>query len=182
MFRKDRATSGGGVLIAVKDEFNCEDVPELDSNLNLSGQRSNSLESAPCIYVPITAIVYLANFELSVHRACSIRNASIIIGGAFNFPGWDWTCNALKQRSAYPDLHIRFYDILADNSLTQLVLEPTRKASTLVLLLTNQPDLVQRADILPGIADHDIVFVEMDFRPDKCIQKPRLIPLYKKAN
>ena len=35
VFRKDRATSGGGVLIAVKDEFNCEDAPELDSNCEL---------------------------------------------------------------------------------------------------------------------------------------------------
>ena len=115
-------------------------------------------------------------------RACSIRNAPIIIGGDFNFPGWDWTCNTLKPRSPYPDLHNRFYDFLADNALTQLVLEPTRKANTLDLLLTNQPDQVLRVDILPGISDHDIVFAEMDFRPDKHVQKPRLIPLYKKAN
>ena len=88
----------------------------------------------------------------------------------------------MKSRSPYPDLHNRFYDILADNALTQLVLEPTRKANTLDLLLTNQPDQVLRVDILPCISDHDIVFAEMDFRPDKHVQKPRLIPLYKKAN
>ena len=35
---------------------------------------------------------------------------------------------------------------------------------------------------MPGISDHDIVFAEMDIRPEKHIQKPRLIPPYKKAN
>ena len=47
-----------------------------------------------------------------------IRNASVIIGGDFNFPGWDWTCNALKPGSAHPNLHIRFSEILANNSDT----------------------------------------------------------------
>ena len=187
MFRKDRATSGGGVLIAVKDEFNCEDAPELDSNCELVWAKVKLIGNGTlylCSYYRhyVSDEESVTNFELSVLRACSIRNASIIIGGDFNFPGWDWTCNTLKPRSPYPDLHNRFYDILADNALTQLVLEPTRKANTLDLLLTNQPDQVLRVDILPGISDHDIVFAEMDFRPDKHVQKPRLIPLYKKAN
>ena len=122
----------------------------------------------------------IINFETSVQKACSIRNASIIIDCDFNFPGWDWTCNTLKPGSAYPNLHIRFSDILANNSLTQLALEPTRKANILDLLLTNQLDQVIPVDILPDISDHDIVFAEMDFRPEKHIQKPRLI--YRKAN
>ena len=62
------------------------------------------------------------------------------------------------------------------------MLEPTWKTNILDLLLTNRPDQVLRVHILPGISDHDIVFVEMDFRPEKHIQKPRQIPLYKKAN
>ena len=49
-------------------------------------------------------------------------------------------------------------------------------------MLTNQPDQVLRVDILPDISDHDIVFAEMDSRPEKHIQKPRLIYMYKKTN
>ena len=30
VYRKDRASTDGGVLIAIKDEFDSEDVPELD--------------------------------------------------------------------------------------------------------------------------------------------------------
>ena len=60
--------------------------------------------------------------------------------------------------------------------------EPTRKANILDLVLTNKPDQVLRVEVIPGISDHDIVFTEMNFRPDKHRQKPRLIPLYKKAS
>lgn len=187
VFRKDRAASGGGVLIAVKDEFDCEDVPELDAECELIWAKIKLIGNGTlyvCSYYRnhVSDEESIISFETSAQRACSIRNASIIIGGDFNFPGWDWTANALKPGSAYPSLHNRFSEILANNSLTQLVQEPTRKANILDLLLTNRPDQVLRVDILPGISDHDIVFAEMDFRPEKHMQKPRLIPLYKKAN
>ena len=187
VYRKNQAASGGGVLIAVKDEFNCKDVPELDSDCELIWAKVKLIGNGTlclCSHYRhnVSDKESTTNFMTSVQRACSIRNASVLIGGDFNFPGWDWTCNALKPESAYPNLHIRFSDILANNSLTQLVHEPTRKANTLDLLLTNQPDQVLRVNILPGISDHGIVFAEMDFRPEKHIQKPQLIPLYKKAN
>ena len=35
VYGKDRAASGGGVLIGIKDELNSEDVPELDSECEL---------------------------------------------------------------------------------------------------------------------------------------------------
>ena len=66
--------------------------------------------------------------------------------------------------------------------MVQIVEEPTRKNNTLDLLITNQPDKVLRVDILPGVPDHDIVFAEFDLRPVKYSQKPRQIPLYKRAN
>ena len=39
-----------------------------------------------------------------------------------------------------------------------------------------------RTEIIPGISDHDIVFVEMNITPTKLKQKPRQVPIYKKAN
>ena len=83
------------------------------------------------------------------------------------------TCNALKPGSAYPTIHIRLSNISA---------EPTRKATTLDPLLTNRDEQALRVDILSGISDKDIVFAEMDSKPDKHQQTPRLIPLYKKSN
>jgi hypothetical protein len=39
-----------------------------------------------------------------------------------------------------------------------------------------------KTETIPGISDHDIVYTEFDFRPVKLKQKPRIIPLYNKAN
>ena len=38
-----------------------------------------------------------------------------------------------------------------------------------------------RVDVLPGVSDHDIVFTELDVRPVKHKQKPRQVPIYRKA-
>lgn len=122
----------------------------------------------------------LTNLETSLIRACTIRNATLLIAGDFNFSGWDWKSKTLKSRTTHTSLHQKFSEILDNNGLTQLVEEPTRKTSTLDL--TNQPGKVLRVDIIPGISDHDVVFVEFDLRPVKYKQKPRPIPLYKRAN
>ena len=69
-----------------------------------------------------------------------------------------------------------------DHGLSQMVEVPTRHNSTLDLFITNMPSKVQRVDTTPGISDHDIVFLEYDTNPKINKQKPRSIPLYKKAN
>jgi endonuclease/exonuclease/phosphatase (EEP) superfamily protein YafD len=55
--------------------------------------------------------------ETSLHRASSIRNASVIIGGDFNLPGWDWRSTTLKPNATYPNLHQQFLDIINNNGL-----------------------------------------------------------------
>ena len=60
--------------------------------------------------------------------------------------------------------------------------EPTRKDNTLDLFLTNRPNKVLRVDVPPGVSDHDIIFTELDMRPVKQKQKPRRVPIYRKAD
>ena len=60
---------------------------------------------------------------------------------------------------------IIFADILDDHGLTRLVEEQTKNNSILDLMRTNYPAMVFRVEILPGIADHDAVFTEVDTRP-----------------
>jgi hypothetical protein len=73
-------------------------------------------------------------------------------------------------------------DIINNNALSQLIDQPTCLTNTLDLVLTNRPGQVLRTETIPGISDHDIVYTEFDFRPVKLKQKPRIIPLYNKAN
>ena len=57
-------------------------------------------------------------------------------------------------------------------------MEPTRGSYTLDLFLTNHPNLVPRTETLPGIADHDTVYMEMLIHPPKKRQSQRSIPIY----
>ena len=63
----------------------------------------------------------------------------------------------------------------------QLVVDPTRNGNTLDLLVTNIPSMILRTEVIPGVSDHDIVYSEIDINPVRNKQKPRQIPLYKKA-
>ena len=63
-----------------------------------------------------------------------------------------------------------------------MVTEPTRLENTLDLFITNNPTLVSKVDILPGLSDHDIVYSEVSVRPRVVKQKPRIVHIYKRAD
>ena len=52
-----------------------------------------------------------------------------------------------------------FGNTLDDLGLTQVVEQRTWKDNILDLIITNLPNQVPRIEIMPGISDHDIVFV-----------------------
>ena len=111
-----------------------------------------------------------------------MKNAALLIGGDFNLPGWDWKTKTLKTGSPHTKQHYFFGNTLDDTGLVQLIDQPTRKENTLDLVVTNLPNQVPRIEIIPGISDHDIVFIEFNITPSKIRQIPRNIPLYSKAN
>ena len=78
--------------------------------------------------------------------------------------------------------HYEFGNTLDDTDLVQLIELYTRQENTLDLMLTNLPSQIPRTEVIPGISDHDIVFVELNITPTKLKQKPRNIPIYRKAN
>lgn len=59
---------------------------------------------------------------------------------------------------------------------------PTRENNILDLFFTTNPTMVNQVNILPGISDHNVVEVKVNTSARICYQKPRKIPLYKKAN
>ena len=71
---------------------------------------------------------------------------------------------------------------MADFNLTQMVTEPTRYEDTLDLFLTNNPTLVSKVEIMPGLSDHDIVYSEVNIKPQIVTQKPRVMPVYRKTD
>ena len=67
-----------------------------------------------------------------------------------------------------------------------MVLEPTRitedTANILDLFFSNNQSLVNRVDIIPGISDHEVVYVESNLRPSRAITPPRKVFCYNKAD
>ena len=128
----------------------------------------------------------LKQFETSVRRATTSRNAQILVAGDMNFPGPDWISDSdavsIKPLSPYPRLSQRFLDLTADIGLEQVVHEATREGNTFDLVLTNRPDLVPRVETVPRTSDHEIVYFEFLTCLPKKINNPRPISLCNKAN
>ena len=188
IYRKDRPLSTGGrVFLAVNSEFISSSVPELDSDceivwakLEVSGQKATYLASY--YRPPNNDINSLENLQSSLDKLGSRKNSNIIMAGDMNLPGWDWANGCLKEGASNISLHNLFAETLADYNLTQIVEEPTRGENILDLICTNNPSRVNRVHTIPGIADHDGVFAELDVRPIRPKQKRRSIPLYRKAD
>lgn len=65
---------------------------------------------------------------------------------------------------------MKFLDLIHDticSNLEQIVSFPTRKDHVLDLFMTNRPSLVNRCEPLPGIVDHDIVYIDITASKDK---------------
>lgn len=69
-------------------------------------------------------------------------------------------------------------DDVNDLGWEQMVEEPTRGENFLDLFLTNHPNLVPRTETIPGLADHDAVYMELQIHPPKKRQPQRSIPIY----
>ena len=121
---------------------------------------------------------------LELERSLSLVNVNhhILLAGDFNLPGWDWKEHTVKPCN-HPSLHFmyQFGDMLDDNNFTQVVELPTRNQNILDLVITNNPNSVKNVSVIPGISDHDCPVVELDLTPVRYKQKPREIPLYKRA-
>ncbi|XP_019615685.1 PREDICTED: uncharacterized protein LOC109463354, partial [Branchiostoma belcheri] len=187
-YRRDRNKNGGGVIVAVRTTLKSSDVPELQvDNCEVIWVRVK-LQGRKTLYVcayyrpDVSDRASLEGFNASVSKAAQIPNAHLLIGGDMNLPCWDWTTMQMKPNPRYPGLHNMFIDILGDHGLEQLVDMPTRGENILDLIVTNNPQLIPRVEVLPGLSDHDAVFCEVIVHPQKRKQNPRLLPLYKKAD
>ncbi|KAI8516831.1 hypothetical protein Bbelb_054120 [Branchiostoma belcheri] len=118
----------------------------------------------------------------SARLACHSRNAIVVLGGDFNLPDWDWEKKVLKSGSSYPNIHRQFMDTINDLGMEQVVEKPTRGGNTLDLIVTNHPSLFQRIEIVPGLSDHDIPYVELQVTNARVRQKERQVPCFKQAD
>ena len=108
-------------------------------------------------------------------------NMPIWIGGDMNLPEIEWETEQLTTNQYTHSISYSFLDTLANTGLQQIVNFPTRN-NTLDVVLTNRPSLVKQCVGMPGLSDHDIVFVETSSRALRHRPARRNILLWKHAN
>ena len=109
-------------------------------------------------------------------------NMPIWIGGDMNLPDIEWETEQLATNQYAHSFSYSFLDALANTGLQQIVNFPTRNNNTLDVVLTNRPSLVKQCVGMPGLRDHDIVFVETSSRALRHMPARRNILLWKHAN
>ena len=72
--------------------------------------------------------------------------------------------------------------MINDIGLTQVVGVPAWQDNVFDLIITSKPSQINRTQTLPGIADHNVAYTELDIRQTKRVQTPRQVPLYHKAD
>ena len=168
MFRKDRiGRRGGGVLLYIKDT-----IPAYEVQLH---EEADCNEAIWCNLVTghttvIIGVVYRCpnitkqNNE-KIHNAINeVSKGDCIIMGDFNHGNIKWDT---LQSTGVEDS--TFLCLVQDNFLTQHVLEPTRAARVLDIVLSSQKEFVDNVEIQEplGSSDHNQLHFNINIKSDK---------------
>lgn len=128
IFRRDRGSYGGGVLIAVSNDLSCERLPN-DSNIEfvaVAVKLKCKKIFVTCSYIPPSSpqFVYSKHGEdIRIISGCANENDSLVILGDFNMPSVSW--NFLVDDGYYIQTTSNetfnvFFNILYDLGLFQI--------------------------------------------------------------
>jgi len=166
VFRKDRSDGYGGVFIACHNKLT---TFQLTLNENTSSeliatqiQLDNTSIIICAVYRPPKPdSIELANLCASVSKIMQDNPTSTIYvaPGDFNLPNINWQTQPVSGYNYPIELCDMFIDFLANNGLTQMVNFTTRLTNILDLFITKMPSLILSCKPLPGISDHEIVFI-----------------------
>ena len=193
VYRKDRVnTAGGGVFIMVSEKFISSEPEELKIDAYCEMVWVH-------VQIPGATQLYIGSLYrppdqndpayLDQLNTCLSRipvGAHTWLGGNFNLGDIDWETETVKPNPYKSGLCHQLLQISKDHFLDQLVLEPTRITedigNTLDLFFSNNQSLVNRVEVIPGISDHETVYVESSLRPAKIVTPPRQVKCYCKAD
>jgi len=191
-YRRDRQKGhGGGVFILVADKYTSEEPEELSLNEDCEAVWSRvKIKGAQdlCIgsfYKPPskTDPHYLDLLQSVLTRIP--RTAHLWLGGDFNLADINWDNECPAPHANNKTQCQQLIDICKNTYLEQIVDQPTRvteyTSNLLDLFFTNNKTLINKCEVLPGIADHEAVFIESSLRPMKVKKHARKVHIYKKA-
>ena len=157
LFRKDRPSRGGGVLIAVNNNISCQrlnlpdDLEIICIKLNLKDQITVCVTYVP----PNSTTTYYDNLFSFLYNLLN-DSGKLIVLGDFNFPDIDW-----DTLSGHSPVSNQFCDLMFWTGLSQLINVPTHNHGNILdLLLTNLDEYINHLQIYPDPllqSDHYII-------------------------
>ena len=187
VIRKDRRDGYGGVLLAIKRNLTFDQI-QISQNIEAVAARisiaKNRFLSVASVYRPPSSDIDNMNMicESITEIQNKHRNDILWIGGDINLPDIDWLTSAVTGWQHTIDMNNKFIETTQDCGLEQQVKSPTRGDKILDLFLTNRPTLTTRCTCIPGIGDHDIVYVDALLRPKRPKPPRRKIYIWKRAD
>ena len=109
-------------------------------------------------------------------------NSTIWIAGDANLPNIGWINNCVSGNNYPSNFCTLLLDTFCDAGFAQIVTFPTRKGNTLNIFATNKPSIVHKCLPIPGIGDHDAVYVESLIRATYTCPIKRKIFLWNRAD
>ena len=187
VYRRDRPSRGGGVLIAVKTNLCSEQISSSKDSetifckIQLKGKKPLVIG---CVYR--TPDNNLEQSRKIISEIYSIMNknkkAVFWFGGDFNLPDIDWKTHEIVGHQYLKDINSHFLEMSQDLGLSQIVEFPTRGTTILDLFFTNNPDFVKTCSLLAGLGDHDVVQIQTSLQPFRKKPIKRTIQLWNRAD
>ena len=186
--RRDRVQDRhGGVIIAAKDSITGT-VIDLHTETEFAAASFECHGKTPLIIgslyrPPSSDLTYMEELCSKIKFLhTSYPNSTIWIAGDANLPDIDWKANTVSGHSYPISINKLLLDTIFDTSSEQVVDIPTRGNNILDIFITNRPTLIDRCKVVPGVSDHDIVFVQAQTRATRKKPPRRKILLWKNVD
>ncbi|CAC5397853.1 unnamed protein product [Mytilus coruscus] len=170
VYRNDKPANNknqrhGGVLIVTTKEFISSEIIKLKTDCEIGWAEIN---------ISGTKQICVGSY----YRPPSDK------GRDFNLGHIDWSIPAFILGKPDAKQHQYLLDIISNHNLHQATDKPTRNDRILDLIYVNNPTCINKVNTLPpiGLADHDIVYVEMGTWLKRVRETPRKIFKYKEVN
>ena len=178
--RCDRSTRvGGGVLLYSHESLPITSFETFDDKICQALLcKCETAEIMICVlYHPPDAPIssFKACLEFIAYYISDHESYETCLLGNFNFPMIDWNSGVILSGSSSATNQSAFLllDFMADNLLSQYILEPTRLNNCLDLCFSNAPNLVTRISVTDTpLSDHKLleIFLSHDpCRPDPSV-------------
>ena len=188
IFRKDRKSRGGGVLLGIKSET-FKSVREINHNhdleisvAELTTSSNMNLLICSCYRPPDADQTWMDKFESFLQDVCT-HHPKIVLAGDFNLPHVCWNSQELSTGTN----ENTFISILRDFFLEQVNTTPTRGNNILDLVITSTPERIHISEVLKPndseiLTDHSAIIFDISLMSNPVPKIKRTVFDYRRAD